>query len=84
MYQDFNNSCLQRSGIRGTINLRLHMKIVCAKSRIKDLLRFEICAHEICEQFVYKHCETIEQDKNNPFFKKFTNQGPITQESLAL
>ena len=31
---------------------------------LKDLLRFEICAHEICEKFVYKHSETIEHDKN--------------------
>ena len=25
---------------------------------------FEICAHEICEKFVYKHSETIEYVKN--------------------
>ena len=26
---------------------------------LKHLLRFEICAREICEKFVYKHLETI-------------------------
>ena len=31
---------------------------------LKHLLRFEICAREICEKFVYKHSETIESDKN--------------------
>ena len=25
---------------------------------------FEMCAREICETFVYKHSEKIEQDKN--------------------
>ena len=30
----------------------------------KHLLLFEICAHEICEKFVYKHSETIECVKN--------------------
>ena len=31
---------------------------------LKNLLHFDICAHEIFEKFVYKHSETIEQDKN--------------------
>ena len=31
---------------------------------LKCLLHFEICAHEICEKFVYKHLETIEDVKN--------------------
>ena len=31
---------------------------------LKHVLRFEICAHEICEKFVYKHSETIEYIKN--------------------
>ena len=33
-----------------------------SKFHIKYLLRFEIYAREICEKFVYKHSETIEQD----------------------
>ena len=38
----------------------------------KNFLRFEICAGEICEKFVYKYSETTEQDKNYPLlFKKF-------------
>ena len=31
---------------------------------LKQLLRFEICAREIDEMFVYKHSETIEYVKN--------------------
>ena len=31
---------------------------------LKRLLRFEICAREICENFVYKDSETIEYVKN--------------------
>ena len=31
---------------------------------LKHLLRFEICAREICEKYVYKHSETIERVKN--------------------
>ena len=31
---------------------------------IKRLLRFEICAREICEKFVNKHSETMEYVKN--------------------
>ena len=27
---------------------------------LKHLLLFEICAHEICEKFAYKHSETTE------------------------
>ena len=26
-----------------------------------SILLFEICAREVCEKFVYKHSETIEQ-----------------------
>ena len=33
-------------------------------STIKQLLPFEICAREICKNFVYKHSETIEYVKN--------------------
>ena len=35
---------------------------------LKHFLLFEICAHEICEKFVYKHSETIEYAKNKPTF----------------
>ena len=35
---------------------------------LKHLLLFETCAHEICEKFVYKHSETIENVKNQPTF----------------
>ena len=31
---------------------------------LKHLLRFVICAREICKKFVYKHLETIEYVKN--------------------
>ena len=31
---------------------------------LKRLLRFEICAREIWEKFVYKHSESIEYDKD--------------------
>ena len=31
---------------------------------LKHPLLFEICAREICENFVYKHSETIEYVKN--------------------
>ena len=31
---------------------------------LKHFLRFEICAREISEKFVYKHLETIEYVKN--------------------
>ena len=31
---------------------------------LKYFLLFEICAREICEEFVYKHSETIEYVKN--------------------
>ena len=41
------------------------MKIVCLRFHIKQLLRFEICASEICEMFfIYKHSETVEFIKN--------------------
>ena len=33
-------------------------------SHLKHLLFFKICAREICENFVYKHSETIEYVKN--------------------
>ena len=38
----------------------------------KNLLIFEECAREICEEFVYKHSETIEYVKTNLRFKTFT------------
>ena len=31
---------------------------------LKQLLLSEICVHEICEKFVYKHSVTIEYVKN--------------------
>ena len=31
---------------------------------LKHHLLFEICAHEICEKFVYKHSDIIEYVKN--------------------
>ena len=40
---------------------------------LKHLLRFEICAREICEKFVYKHSETIDTLKISLLFKKSTN-----------
>ena len=40
------------------------MKIVVEDITLKHILLFEICAHEICEKFVYKHSETIEYVKN--------------------
>ena len=35
---------------------------------LKHLLRFEKLALDICEKFVYKYSETLEQDKNEPAF----------------
>ena len=40
------------------------MKIVVEDITLKHILLFEICAREICEQFVYTHSETIEYVKN--------------------
>ena len=31
---------------------------------IKTPFTFEMCVHEVCEKFVYKHSETIEYVKN--------------------
>ena len=39
-----------------------YMKTICRRFHIKT--RFEICARETCEKFVYKHLETIEYVKN--------------------
>ena len=44
------------------------MKIKRQRFHIKHFLRFEICACETCEKFVYKHSETIEEGKNRPTF----------------
>ena len=43
-----------RDVIRISINL----------AALKLLLLFKICAHEMCEKFVYNHSETIEYTKN--------------------
>ena len=40
------------------------MKVYVEDFTLKHLLLFEICARELCEQFVYKHLETIEYAKN--------------------
>ena len=40
------------------------MKIVVEDIALKHILLFEICAHEMCEKFVYRHSETIEYVKN--------------------
>ena len=53
--------------------------------RLKHLLLFEICAHEIWEKFVYKHSETINYVKNYPTFSEiFKLHGQIPQEFLGL
>ena len=39
---------------------------------LKLFLLFEICTREICENFVYKHSETIGYVKISLLFKKFT------------
>ena len=44
------------------------MNIICQDLRLKHILRFEICAREICEKFVYKHSEAIEYVKKFPTF----------------
>ena len=52
---------------------------------LKHLLLFEICAHEICEKFVYKHSETIGNVKNYPTFQEiYKLHGQITQEFSGL
>ena len=38
------------------------MKII--RWKLKHFLLSEICARELCEEFVYKHSETIEYVKN--------------------
>ena len=40
------------------------MKIICEDFRLKQLLPFEMCEHQICKKFIYKHSETIEYVKN--------------------
>ena len=49
------------------------MKMYVEDFTLKHLLIFEICAHGICEKFVYKHSEKKEYVKNSLLFKKFTN-----------
>ena len=45
--------------------VHLHMKIIYAEDFTSNhLLRFEICAREICKKFLYKHSETTEYVKN--------------------
>ena len=52
---------------------------------LKHLLLFEICAHEICEKFVYKHSETIGNVKTYPTFQEiYKLHGQITQEFSGL
>ena len=51
----------------------------------KHLLFSKICAREIREKFVYKHSETIEYVKNQPFFKGiYKLHRQINRESLGL
>ena len=44
------------------------MKIICSRFQVKTPLLSEICAREICKNFVHKHSETIEHVKNQPTF----------------
>ena len=45
------------------------MKIICQRFHIKTpFYFFETCTREICENFVYKHSETIEYVKNSTTF----------------
>ena len=44
------------------------MKIICRRSHTKTSFTFSDSAREICEKFVYKHSETIEDVKNLPTF----------------
>ena len=40
--------------------IRYRMKIICQRFHVKHILRYETCAREIREKFVYKHSETVE------------------------
>ena len=51
--------------------VRLYMKIICWRFHIKIPFTFELCVREICEEFVYKHSETIKMLKISLLFKKF-------------
>ena len=46
------------------ISLTSYEKIYAEDFTVKHLLLFEICALKICERFVYKHSETIEDVTN--------------------
>ena len=43
-------------------------KLYAEDFTLKHLLLFEICAHEVCEKFIYKHSEIIEYVENYPTF----------------
>ena len=52
---------------------------------LKHLLRFEICAREIREEFLYKHLETIElRQKLVYFLGNLQTPGQITRQLLRL
>ena len=41
-----------------------HMKLYAEDYTLKQFLLFEICTLEICDKFVHKHSETIEDVEN--------------------
>ena len=54
-------------------------------SHKNNFLFFEICAGEICEKFVYKHSQAIENVKKQPTFSEICKlHGQITREFLGL
>ena len=60
------------------------MKICIEDFAFKRLLLFEIFTCETCEQFVYKHSETIEYVKNwSTFLKIYKLHGQIIPEFLG-
>ena len=51
------------SPLKGTL-MQIWISVNTFVFTLKHFLLFEIYAHEICEEFVYKHSETIEYAKN--------------------
>ena len=51
------------------IHSSLYKKQYHTGCTLQHLSIFEICAHQICEMFVYKHTETIEYVKKQPLRK---------------
>ena len=49
-------------------NILVFIRKLVEDFTLKYVLRSEICARKICEEFIYKHSKTIESVKNWPTF----------------